>query len=493
MGFFMSSCEEKMSNVKLENKHIEIFPDYDSITIPFNIAPLNFYLKEAADKYHVEIYSKNGHPIIIQQNSQIINIPVDEWKALLYNNKGNLLNLTISLKRDQKWCQYKTITDSIASDSLNPYLVYRLINTQFAFSGKMKLCQRNLENFDEYTIWENTSTKDGCFNCHSFSNFDPNKMTLHFRQSYGGTLIKDGDMLKKLKTKTPYTMSDFGYVSSNPDGELIAYSVNKFNEYFTNSTRDLNEVTDQVSDIVVYNMKSNIVTTSPKISTKNRENFPTWSADGKYLYYLSAGEAKDDFDSRFFGMYSLCKIPYDKVSNTWGEVDTVFSAAKEGKSITFPRISPDGKYLLFCLIDYGYFSVNHSESDLYLMDMETGKYQRLDINSTVVDSYHSWSKNGRWIVFSSKRFNNMYTAPYFSYFDMKGKYHKPFILPQKDPHFYDAFLLNFNIPEFVDGKVDLNPIKIRNVLYKDPSNVIFDKTVNIDALSGATKMEHANE
>lgn len=486
-GIATLSC--KKHDIKIarhEEKPIEIFPDYKDIVIPLNIAPLNFYLKEEAEEYHVKISSNVGQAIVIKQKSPDILIPVKKWNALLNKNVGDELRINIALKKSGEWIQYPEITNSIAADSLNPYLVYRLINTQYAYSGKMSLAQRNLGNFEETTIWENTSTQEGCFNCHSFSNYNPDKLSIHFRQYQSGTLIKDGDSIKKLNTKTEYTMSPFGYVAHNPDGELIAYSVNKFNEYFTNSTQNLNEVTDQASDLVVYNVKTNVVTTSPKISTQNRENFPTWSPDGKWLYYISAGRAGSDFDSRFFSMYSLCRISYDKISNTWGEVDTIFDAYKEGRSLTFPRISPDGKYLLFCLINYGYFSINHHESDLYLMDLATREYRKLEINSPENDSYHSWSQNGRWIVFSSKRFNNLFTAPYFSYFDKDGKFHKPFMLPQKDPHFYDTFMLNFNIPEFVNGKVNLDPIKIREVLYGNGVDVQFDSTVDVDALSGST-------
>ncbi len=486
IGIITTSCHEKISEATSTGTSITIAPDYDSITIPVNIAPLNFRIKEDALKYQVVISSKEGEAISIQQTSPVIQIPVKPWHKLLNQNKGNLLSINVSLKKEGKWFSYNTITDSIASDSLNPYLVYRVINTQYSFSYKMKIEQRNLENFDVSLIWDNHSSNHGCVNCHSFSNYNPDKMSMHFRQSFGGTLIKNGDTLKEMNTKTPYTMSPFGYVSWNPNGELIAYSVNKFNEYFTNSTRNLNEVTDQASDLVVYNVKKNDVTTSPKISTKNRENFPTWSPDGKWLYYISAREAFEDFNSRYYSMYSLCRISYDMETNSWGDVDTVFNAYKEGKSLTFPRISPDGKYALFCLINYGYFSINHRESDLYLMNLETREYKKIGINSNVNESYHSWSKNGRWIVFSSKRLNQIYSAPYFSYFDKSGNFHKPFILPQKNPDFYNAFMQNFNIPEFVDRKVDLDPIKIRKLLYNKNEDVTFDNSVNTDALSGAT-------
>ena len=116
------------------------------------------------------------------------------------------------------------------------------------------------------------------------------------------------------------------------------------------------------------------------------------------------------------------------------------------------------------------------------MDLETREYWPLEINSAENDSYHSWSQDGRWIVFSSKRYNGMYSAPHFSYFDESGKFHKPFILPQKDPLFYESFLLNYNIPELLNSKIDLNPIALRNILYEEGVDVQFDPEVDVEAL-----------
>ena len=142
--------------------------------------------------------------------------------------------------------------------------------------------------------------------------------------------------------------------------------------------------------------------------------------------------------------YDLLRISYDIEKDQWGEVETVLSAQDTGLSILEPRISPDGRWLLFCMCDYGSFPVYHQSSDLYLMDLkaaqQTGqyKYRRLDINSDQSESWHSFSSNSRWIAFSSKRHYGIFTRTYLSYVDKTGKVYKPIILPQKDPTFYDC-------------------------------------------------------
>jgi len=89
------------------------------------------------------------------------------------------------------------------------------------------------------------------------------------------------------------------------------------------------------------------------------------------------------------------------------------------------------------------------------MDLKTGIYRRLECNSDQSDSWHCWSSNSRWIVFSSKRDNGLLARPYFSYFDPEGREHKPFVLPQKDPTFYDTWLKTYNVPELVSGPVTI--------------------------------------
>jgi hypothetical protein len=91
------------------------------------------------------------------------------------------------------------------------------------------------------------------------------------------------------------------------------------------------------------------------------------------------------------------------------------------------------------------------------MNLETKKGRKMSINSNQSESYHSWSTNGRWMVFSSRRLDGTYTRPYICYFDTDGNTYTPFILPQKNPLHYDFSIKSYNIPEFITGKVTVSP------------------------------------
>jgi dipeptidyl aminopeptidase/acylaminoacyl peptidase len=155
--------------------------------------------------------------------------------------------------------------------------------------------------------------------------------------------------------------------------------------------------------------------------------------------------------------YNLERRSFDSESGVFGKAELVFNATDLNKSVSFPRLSPDGKCLIMTLSDYGTFPIWHQEADLYLLNLQDSSCTNMSLNSKMTESYHSWSSNGRWLVFSSKRIDGRSAAPFFAYISEEKHIGKPFVLPQSDPLFYRKFLESFNIPEFVTGKMSVTP------------------------------------
>jgi Tol biopolymer transport system component len=193
------------------------------------------------------------------------------------------------------------------------------------------------------------------------------------------------------------------------------------------------------------------------LKTADFETFPSFSPDGKTLYFCSAKKHEIQSDYKKI-KYSLCKIEFNAQKGTFGsKVDTLISSFKTGKSISFPRPSFDGKYIMYTQSDYGNFSIWHREADLYLLTLKDGSIRCLkEVNSNETESFHDWSSNSHWFVFSSRRGDGLYTRPYFASIDENGNITKPFLLPQEDPRFYDTSLYSFNLPEFITGTVKIN-------------------------------------
>jgi hypothetical protein len=484
----VATCRPKIKNQHEAGRNAAISPDYSQTVIPPNIAPLNFVIKEEGRRFYVKIYSDQGDTIKIVASKPVIMIPHRKWKKLLNKNAGNNVYFDIYAEEIRgHWIKYQSISNHIARENIDSYLVYRLINPGYILWDKLGIYKRNIESFDESPVMVNDLVNKNCMNCHSFCQNDPDHMLFHIRGNLGGTIIYRNGQLKKINTGTEYTMSAGVYPAWHPGGNIIAFSVNKISQKFYSAGAERIEVYDRSSDIILYDIEANMVTTSPSVSTKNKESMPVWSPDGKYLYFGRANkpEGPQPHDSM---MYDLLRIPYDVESGQWGEIDTILTAREAGHSISWPRISPDGRYLLFCMSDHGYFSIHYPSSDLYIMDLQTMKYKRLDISSDNVDSFHSWSHNGRWFVFASKQMNGLCSRPFFSYFDESGNAHKPFVLPQKDPEFYSTYLKNYNVPELVSERIDVNKWKLTKTVRSKAINATFDPAVDVDALSGATRI-----
>jgi len=482
------ACSSSFNDCATSDSKPNIYPDYTDIVIPVNIAPLNFKAYGGAEVLAVEV----------RAGDEIVNLKCRDgkaiwnnrkWRSLLSSHVGDTLFYTVTMSDTiGLTVKFAPFWQVVSPDSIDSHIAYRLINTGYVLWDKMGIYERCLENFKQKPIIENSSVDLACMNCHSFSAQNPNTMLLHIRKYNGGTAILYDGKLQKYNTKTDISMSAGVYPSWNSNGYLIAMSTNLISQQFHNDYGKRIYVSDSKSDIVLLNMKTQTLTTCPELSTKDLENLPAWAPDGRTLYYVSAPQrvGEKGFDEGYW--YSLLRITYDEATNSWGTADTVLRANDLGGSITFPKVSPDGRYIAFTFANRGYFTPFNREADIHLLDLKTNEITTPEgVNSSSTESNHGWSHNGHWLVVGSKWPDGMFTKPYFAHFDGNGNFSKRFLLPQEDPDFYDDFTLNYNNTDFITGEVPTTPIQWRDAIKTDPIPVKADPSVDIDALSGATQ------
>lgn len=484
--FLITGCYSKIeNNYRLINREPSIFPDYSGVTIPPNIAPLNFKINEIGKFFRIRVCDSSDSEILsfLSLNGGV-KFPRRKWKKILNVYRGNQISVYI-FSADYHNCfsnKYSPIKMYISDKEIDPYLTYRVIHPGYYSWYKMKIVQRCLENFNERSLIDNSLLDNNCINCHSFKQNDPGQFLVHFRGSKGGTYFVEKGQIKRRELKTENMPLGATYPSWHPGGKYIAFSSNQVNQSFYARFPEIIEVYDRISDLIFYDLEKNALCyISDNDLVRRIETFPHWSPDGKYLYYCSSLGIDQDINVESISKihYDLMRRPFNQETAIFGEPEMVYYASGLNKSVSFPRVSPDGRYLVFTLHENGTFPIWHKEADLYLLDIENRKVHTMNINSDETESYHSWSANGKWLVFSSKRVDGRTTFPFIVYFESPEKIGKPFILPQKNPNFYNNMLKSFNIPEFVLGKIKFNPESFARASNQESTNAILKNEENI--------------
>ena len=453
-----------------------IYPDYADVTIPVNIAPLTFLLDDTLGQATDMIarYSHGNAEIVCSGKMQPA--PGD-WRALTAQAVGDAIQVDVYARHGDRWQHYRPFRLFVSPDSIDPYLSYRLIPPSFVSYESLTISQRCLEDYDESVIYDNMlcghEATGQCINCHSYQQYNPRRMQFHARQSHGGTVIAYDGHLEKVNMRNDSLLSAGVYPAWHPWLPLIVYSTDLTHQSF--HTTDLNkvEVFDTESDIIAYDVTRGEVTNLENDSSEF-EVFPAWAPDGRTLYYCSAHfDRQDSAVSKGVEVvqratdlrYNIYSKTFDPAVRQFGPRQPVFIADTLGLSATLPRVSPDGRFLLFTVGSYGYFHIWHHDADLWLLDLATGEARPLDeVNSADTESYHSWSANGRWVVFSSRRDDGNYTRPFFAHCRPDGTFDRPFELPTADPDYHRQLLRCYNIPEFMSGRVDISPQTFADLL-----------------------------
>lgn len=430
------SC--KPSSFTKADEYPEIFPDYIGVTIPRSMARPTFQMAD-------------GRKCKVRETmvGDTLWVSVSAWR------KGQKTGI-----------EYNDFPIHISDDPIDPYIVYRLIEPCYESWHDMGIYQRELASYKESAIVTNKANDKGCMNCHTFASGDPNRMVFHARGNGGGTVFinarpsaaEEEIKLTNLTTIGPGMQGT--YTAWNPDGRYLVFSSNDTHQCFYASAMQQIEVYDTKSDIIMMDLETEEVQIVLQ-SEDELETFPAWSPDGKKLYYCSAHDPGNHPFNRSEVRYSLMSMDFE--NGRFGEPQTVIDV--DSISVSFPRIS--GNKLLFTASSFGTFPIWHDEADIWMMDLLDGTMGPVsEINSPDTESYHSWSSNGKWIIFSSRRIDGRYTRLFISHYNEDGSFSKPFLLPQKDPKENQLRLKSYNIPEFVKGEVPSRQAEVAKLFKK---------------------------
>lgn len=452
------------------NQLPKIYPDYIGVTVPATIAPLNFNVEDI-DAESVNVVVEGSKIGELQSEGDYANFDIDEWHHLLAQNRGGDLKVTVYVEKKGNWTQYKDFDIHVSPYALDDWgVTYRRIAPGYEVYGKLGIYQRNLSNFEETAILENTAAPGACLNCHTANRTNPDQFTFHVRGDHGATLVSQNGKREWLKAKNDSLKGSMVYPYWHPSGKYCAYSTNTTHQSFHAVKDERIEVFDQASDVFVYQPSPHELILDSLLMTKDHyETYPVFSPDGKTLYFCSS--TAEPIPSGYKNIkYNICKIGFDAATGKFGnQVDTIFNARELGKSATHPRPSYDGRYIMFTMSDYGCFPIWHKEADNWLLDLKTEQARPMTAaNSRNTDSWHNWSKDSHWFVFTSRRGDGLYTRLYLACIDDKGNVSKPFLLPQRNPKkYYDELLDSYNTPDFTSKPVELDARAAGNEIMSD--------------------------
>ena len=469
IGLALAGCGERELTTAVDGSEgpLVIYPDYKDVTIPANIAPLNFRYAMKDIKGARTTFSLGSKSVTIKGAE--VEWRMAKWKDFLSGSAGQ--TVTVSAEAD---VDGKVVSDQwsifVSDDEIDGWLTYRLIEPSYQMFNEISIMERCIENFDETVICDYKHTENACMNCHVHGQQRGDYSLYYIRGAKGGTILNRNGELRKLTLKAGDMLSATVYGELHPSGRFGVFSTNIIIPSFHTMAGERMEVYDTASDLTVANFDRNQMINLPHVARADKfETFPCFSADGESVFWCVADTVslpQGIMDVK----YDLVRAGFDTSSGHISEqVDTVWSGRAHDASVCHPKASPDGRWLMFTVANYGTFPLFHSECSLYLMDLESGETRVMDeIKGNKSDSYHSWSSNSRWFVFASKRGDGQYGKPYFCHLDENGHTTKPFVLPQKDSRLYDYTVYSFNVPDLGRSSTGMT-IRDARRMFKSPS------------------------
>ncbi|HNW52585.1 MAG TPA: hypothetical protein PKH79_15995 [Prolixibacteraceae bacterium] len=474
--FFNSSCTTN----GLNNKTIHFVFPLEGALFPKDFTAPTFYWEDqdsTTNSWQISIDLEG------KKNFYTTNVSDKKWRPSLevWNNiKSNsgFNNITFNVHRNQSGQLSKEsgqLNIKLSTDEVGAPILYRQIPLPFSFAEK---------NIDKtsYSVIDVTSplpfhnvlgSFKVCGNCHSLSG-NGKTIGLDFdavSRDKGGYFVAPVDTVTSFNRNSYLSWSKMS--GRNTFGLLSRMSWN--GRYIVTTVKD-RVISKAIDDpervaysqlffpvngvLAVYDTLTKQLTELPGANDPEYvQSNAVWTPDDKYIVFVRAkalpfpeNETKFDCFVRDEALieryiqeketlkFDICIIPFNEGKG--GVAQPIKGASNNGKSNYFPTVSPDGKWLVFCQAEN--FMMLRPDSRLFILPLEGGKARKLKCNFDDMNSWHSWSPNGKWMVYVSKALDN-YSDMFLTHIDEKGNASVPVLVE-------NAKRLNCacNYPEFMN-------------------------------------------
>lgn len=403
-----------------------------------------------------------------------------DWEKIKQESKeknAKIIILGTSSKSSDKLLASASVNFKTSKDPVGAPIFFRTVTLPFQFAVEnLETISWRIGNISSTHFADTVlQTIQVCANCHSFSSDGKViGMDVDYANDKGSYFISDissevNMTIDKIISWSDYRREDgrktYGLLSSvSPDGNYVISTVKDRSIFVPINDAFYSQLFFPIKGILaVYDKKNKRYFSLPGADFQEFvQSNPSWSPDGKYIYFtrttaytsleaeksnkavLPVSVAKEFIDGsrRFF--YDIYKIPFN--DGKGGKAELVPGASGNDMSNYFPKISPDGKWMVFCQAKN--FMLLQPDSKLYIMPASGGTPRLMNCNTDKMNSWHSWSPNGKWLVFSSKA-RGTYTKLYLTHIDENGNDSPPVCL-----EYMSEDNLAVNIPEFVNLKPD---------------------------------------
>jgi len=310
-----------------------------------------------------------------------------------------------------------------------------------------------------------------CGNCHSFSkDAKVVGMDVDYANDKGSYVLSEVAPDIRLTKEKIITWSDykhedgvqtFGLLSQvSPDGRYVVSTVKDRSVFLPMPGLEFSQLFFPIQGIlVVYDRQAKTFQALPGADDPAYvQSNPAWSPDGRWIVFarspaytlrnlgrkdatlLTRSECSEFVKEGKTFLYDLYRIPFN--GGQGGAPEPLKGASQNGKSNYFPKYSPDGRWIVFC--QAASFMLLQPDSELFIVPAEGGEARRLACNLPRMNSWHSWSPNSRWLVFSSKT-GSPFTRLFLTHIDEDGA-STPAVLLSR----FSSSNRAANIPEFVN-------------------------------------------